>query len=780
MPHDGHPLVERAEGTRSPERGTVIGRSDEHSYGPLFQVERYLGDRGEVFGLTKQEKGYNFSIRVDADVKSVDFCVPDRDGVQANGLRWELYRMEDTPNGAAIWGGHIAGLMEGDLYSVRVDREDDPHSYQTALLDPYAYSITRLGYPDHPNSPVFGRVIDTADDIVVSGGPTIDPQKRVIYETHIGDATQNHPDIPEELRGTFLGFSHPAHVEHLKKLGVTSVEVVPMQFVTEDVLIERKRLNHWGYNTLGFFAPHEGYATAPGRQVREWKLMVNALHEAGIEVIADVVYNHTADGPLHREVIFNGETVDVGSHTYSLRGLDNEGYYGTYTNEEGERDYWDTTGCGNNVDTRKPAAAQLVRDSLVYWTTRMGIDGARFDLAPSVGDNAFFKWLKQHPKLSDLLMIAEPWSWGAGYPKTTFANVGMPEWNGEDFRDPVRDFWRGQGNLGALAYAMEGSYNPQEVVNFLTAHDGDTLLDLVSYNEKHNLPNGENNQDGTNDNRAWNHGVEGLPEDLPSQERERIIELRRKTIHNMMHTLFMSWGMVMWLGGDEKLHTQHGNNNAYCRRIDGNEVDIHARNWELDSAQQHMVETVTKLITLRQQGAMGNPRATVDELPESPIHERGQDRFSLWGERIERAEDRQDETMKSYMNESRVIGMYTSGQMDDNASYLTYVNGSPDDVQVSLPKELAAAGDYVLVSDTESGRVNPDGLELTPQIFTLKAMSSVILKRVSSRLPERQLSSPKTNRRFSFPSINNVIQVTYGDVNGAQPLQQDGALPSAA
>lgn len=731
----------------------LVERTSEMAHGFRFKAEPYIGERGDTFGVTRQENGYNFAIHVNG-ANAVDFCLYNPEDPNNAELRWQLNETEIAPDGRKIYTGFIRGLMPGDLYGIRVDRSKKPKDYDDLLVDPYAKAITRLGMPDQSDSPLFCVITDSASDIEMVDKPVINPKERVIYETHIRDATKHNPDIPEELRGTYAGFGHPANIEHLLQLGIKSVELQPVhQFVSEEPLVKRGMVNHWGYNTLGFFAPHEGYSSdkRPGAQIPEFKTMVNALHAAGIEVILDVVYNHTADGP-HKYETDDGRIIP--SPTYSLRGLDDEGYYHRSPNED-EPAYYDTTGCGNTVDTSKPAAAQLVERSLEYWAEEMGVDGFRFDLAPSVGSHGFFRSLKQNPKLTDCLMIAEPWSWGCGYPKSSYASIGIPEWNGE-FRDEVRDFWRGQGSLGRLAYVMAGSFSSNNVINLITAHDGFRLRDLVSYDYKHNERNRQPTNNGEDNNRSYNHGVEGDTDD-PS-----VNNLREITLHNMVNTLFMSRGVPMWNGGDELLHTQKGNNNAYCREAtDTEEEDIHSYPWEqLSPNQKKMVHKVAGAIAIRKSSSTGDPTATTSKLSASPIGERGLDWFNSKGYRM----SNEDWT-------GRVMGMYSSGRAGstDSESYITYVNGSAEEVQVRLPEVLAAAGDYVFVSDAKSGEINPDGIRIVPETFTLGAMSSAVVKRISSRLPHSEIQNsnlPKIN----FPTVGrNIIDIQHS--NGQRSLQ---------
>jgi isoamylase len=385
----------------------------------------------------------------------------------------------------------------------------------------------------------------------------------VIYEAHVKGMTARHPDIPAEVRGTYAGLAHPKMIQHFKRMGVTAVELMPVhQFVNDSTLVEKGLSNYWGYNTIGFFAPHNGYASfgTRGEQVQEFKTMVRTLHRAGIEVILDVVYNHTAEGN------------HLGP-TLSFRGVDNRAYYRLVDGNEGY--YYDTTGTGNSLNVRHHESLRLIMDSLRYWVTEMHVDGFRFDLASSLAREfhevdrlaAFFDLVNQDPIVSQVKLIAEPWDVGeGGYQVGGFPPL-WTEWNGK-YRDTVRDFWRGEAaSLGEFAARFTGSSDLYEAdnrrpiasINFVTAHDGFTLEDLVSYNHKHNEANGEDNNDGESHNRSWNHGVEG-PTDDPEVE-----VLRERQKRNILTTLLLSQGVPMIAHGDELGRTQQGNNNVYCQ-----------------------------------------------------------------------------------------------------------------------------------------------------------------------------------------------------------------------
>ena len=449
------------------------------------------------------------------------------------------------------------------------------------LLDPYAKAIDGgvdwdqacfpydFGDPDSrndddsaphvPKAVVVSPYFDWGDD----RSPDVPLHETVIYEVHVKGFTATHPDIPEQLRGTYAGLAHPVAIDYLRSLGVTAVELQPVhQFVHDAHLVERGLRNYWGYNSIGFFAPHNEYSSAgsDGSQVPEFKAMVRALHEAGIEVILDVVYNHTAEGNHLGPIL-------------SFKGIDNSAYYRLVPDDLAH--YYDTTGTGNSLNMPHPHVLQLIMDSLRYWVTEMHVDGFRFDLAATLARqfhdvdrlSAFFDLVQQDPVISQVKLIAEPWDVGEGGYQVGNFPPQWSEWNGR-YRDTVRDFWRGEPAIvGELASRLTGSSDlyqsdsrrPSASVNFVTAHDGFTLRDLVSYNEKHNEANGEGNKDGESHNRSWNCGVEG-PTDDPA-----VLDLRARQQRNLLATLFLSQGVPMLLAGDEVGRTQRGNNNAYCQ-----------------------------------------------------------------------------------------------------------------------------------------------------------------------------------------------------------------------
>jgi glycogen operon protein len=438
-----------------------------------------------------------------------------------------------------------------------------------------------------------GVVVDDDDDWEDDRRPKTPWSDSVIYELHVRGFTKSHPGVPPELRGTYAGLAHPAAIEHLTRLGVTAVELLPVHHFAHEEHLERRGLrNYWGYNSIGYFAPYSGYSASGtlGEQVGEFKRMVRALHAAGIEVILDVVYNHTAEGGR-------------GGPALSLRGIDNRGYYRL---DEDPRDYTDYTGCGNTLNVVQPHVLRLITDSLRYWVTEMGVDGFRFDLASALARSMqdvdmlspFLAVIAQDPVLRRVKLIAEPWDTGSGgYQVGSFPPL-WAEWN-DRFRDTVRDFWRGAtGDVRDLGYRLSGSSDlydwggrrPYASVNFVTAHDGFTLRDLVSYNGKHNEANGEDGRDGTDDNRSWNCGEEG-PSDDP-----RVLALRRRQIRNLLTTLLLSTGVPMLVAGDEMGRTQDGNNNAYCQDNPTSWVD-----WSLldDPGWRSVRDTAARLIALR-------------------------------------------------------------------------------------------------------------------------------------------------------------------------------------
>jgi isoamylase len=530
----------------------------------------------------------------------------------------ELGRFQLPENTEFTWHGYVSELEPGTLYGLRVHGPWSPHEGHRCnphklLIDPYAKAVSGalrwddavLGYvpggvdPDlridpRDSAPYVPRSVVVNDHFEWEGDRALlTPwRKTVIYELHVRGFTKLHPGIPERLRGTYAGLAHPAAIDHLVRLGVTAIELLPVhEFVDDRFLSDRGLTNYWGYSTLGFCAPARRYGsrTRPGAVVAEFKAMVKALHQAGIEVILDVVYNHTCEGN------------HLGP-TLSLKGIDNAHYYALAPLR---RYYQNFTGCGNSLNARQPPATRLIVDSLRYWAREMHVDGFRFDLATTLGrdesgafheDAALFQIIAQDPLLSRLKLIAEPWDLGPdGYRVGRFP-APMREWNGK-YRDAIRRFWRGDENLaGEVGYRLSGSADlyegsrrrPQASINFITAHDGFTLHDVVSYDRKHNEANGEGNNDGTDDNQSWNCGFEG------ETDRPDVLDLREQQKRNLLATLLLSQGVPMIVAGDEMGRTQRGNNNAYCQDNALSWLD-----WDLDSRRLRLLEFTRRLIQFR-------------------------------------------------------------------------------------------------------------------------------------------------------------------------------------
>ncbi len=557
-------------------------------------------------GSTYDGTGTNFAVFSEV-ADSVELCLFDEDGIET---RIALQEVD-----AFVWHGYLPNIGPGQRYGYRVHGPYDPargHRCNPAklLLDPYSKSVEgnidwdealfsyRFGDPsvfnDDDSAPHMMKsvVINPFFDWASDRAPKTPYNESVIYEAHVKGLTKTHPGIPEELRGTYSAIAHPVMIDHFLKLGVTAVELMPVhQFVNDHSLQDKGLSNYWGYNTIGFLAPQNTYAAygQTGQQVQEFKAMVKALHDAGIEVILDVVYNHTAEGN-HQ------------GPTLSMRGIDNAAYYRLV---EGDKQYYmDYTGTGNSLRVRSPHVLQLIMDSLRYWVLDMHVDGFRFDLASTLAReffdvdrlSAFFDLVQQDPVVSQVKLIAEPWDVGeGGYQVGNFPPL-WTEWNGK-YRDTVRDFWRGEtASLPEFASRLTGSSDlyefsgrrPIASINFVTAHDGFTLNDLVSYNTKHNEANGENSNDGESHNRSWNSGVEGPTNNLD------IIALREQQKRNFLTTLLLSQGVPMILHGDEMGRTQQGNNNVYAQDNELSWVD-----WELARENWALVEFTAKVAKLR-------------------------------------------------------------------------------------------------------------------------------------------------------------------------------------
>jgi glycogen debranching enzyme GlgX len=646
-----------------------------------------------------------------------------------------------TEHTLGVWHGAIPGVPIGQKYGFRADGPWDPHHGRRfnpakLLLDPYARAVSGevtpgtevLAYdgsltkrsevdsaPYMPRSVVVHDEFDWGDDTHLRRRW----RDTVIYELHVKGYTQLHAEIPEHQRGTYAGLGTPAVIDYLRDLGITAVELLPVhQFISEPSVAARGMSNYWGYNSIGFFAPHAAYSSAgdAGQQVTEFKQMVKNFHQAGIEVILDVVYNHTAEG-------------GPDGPTYSFRGLDDIGYYkraGTVGDA-----YWDVTGCGNTVDTNNVAALRLILDSLRYWATEMHVDGFRFDLTSALsrtGHNldmhgAFLTTLSQDPVLRNVKLIAEPWDASMdGYKVGSFPPPWV-EWN-DTYRDTMRDYWRHDGDLRGVASKMAGSSDlyaddgrsPYASVNFITAHDGFTLRDLVSYAHKHNEENGEDNRDGTDNNRSANYGVEGETDD------PEIRSLRRRQAANLMASLCLSSGSPMITAGDERGRTQRGNNNAYCQDNEMSWVD-----WRPDDAWLDVYEVTKAALRLRREHPALRQRHHFSGTPNIV----GGPKDLSWIHPSGREMTEQD----WFDTHAHGIGMLVSGnplrspgprgEQQRDKTFLIWLNGG-EDVEVSLPSEPAPQK-YEVVLSTSSG-LNVGALVSADALLTLEARSIAVLR----------------------------------------------------
>ena len=617
-------------------------------------------------GATCDGRGVNFALFSEGS-ESVELCLFD-----AEGGHEQRIRMRDRTDGA--WHLYLPGVGPGQLYGYRAHGPYDPHTGlrfnpSKLLLDPYARAIGRpltwadelFGYTlgdaegdlalDERDSAPFaalGAVIDGSFDWTGEPRPRHLQHETIIYEAHVRGMTMLHPAVPEAERGTYAALGSPPIIEHLRSLAVTAIELMPVHYFVDDRrLLERGLRNYWGYNTLGFFAPAPCYARSgarPDEVVREFKQMVKALHTAGIEVILDVVYNHTAEGN------------HLGP-TLSLRGIDNLAYYRVVAGEP--RYYMDFTGCGNTLNLVHPQSLRLLMDSLRYWVAEMHVDGFRFDLAAALAREAkdvdplgaFFDTIRQDPTLAGVKLIAEPWDVGEGGYQLGNFPVGWMEWNGK-YRDSVRKFWKGDmglhseiaTRLAGSADLFESSHRPPSAsVNFVTAHDGFTLEDLVTYDQKHNEANGEDNRDGADDNHSWNCGAEGPTEDA------EILELRERQKRNFACALLLAQGSVMICGGDELSRTQHGNNNAYCQ---DNETSWY--HWDLDERRRAYLEFVRRIAQYRRRHPNFHRQVFYDDDPDA-LHPA---RNILWYRADGKRMGAKDWEVGGWM---RTLGMFLNG-----------------------------------------------------------------------------------------------------------------------
>lgn len=674
-------------------------------------------------GATFDGSGTNFAL-YSAVATKVELCLFDREG---NENRIELTEVDND-----VWHCYLPGIAPGHQYGYRVYGPYDPANGHRCdpsklLLDPYAKAIsgtvkndpslfsydfadpTQRNEEDSADSTMRSVVVSPFFDWGRDRPPAHPYNETIIYEAHVKGFTKLHPDIPKELQGTYLGLAHPAAIKHLTDLGVTAIELMPVhQFVNDTSLQDKGLSNYWGYNTIGFFAPHNGYATygQNGHQVNEFKTMVKNLHEAGIEVILDVVYNHTAEG-------------NHMGPTLSFRGIDNASYYRLVDGDQAH--YFDTTGTGNSLLMRSHAVLQLIMDSLRYWVTEMHVDGFRFDLASTLARqfhevdklSTFFELIAQDPVLSGVKLIAEPWDVGdGGYNVGEFPAL-WSEWNGK-YRDTMRDFWRGEpSTLGEFAARISGSADlyqhsgraPMASINFITAHDGFTLNDLVSYNNKHNEANGEGNADGESNNRSWNCGEEG-----PSEDPE-VLSLRSRQIKNFLTTMFFSQGVPMICHGDEMGRTQAGNNNVYCQ-----DNELSWVNWNLNATQQDLLHFTRKVIKLRKDHPVLRRRRffygdaahggesklqEIGWLRPSDEHMRDED-WTAWYAR----------SLMVYVNGHAISEPNLHGEKIVDKSFLLLVNASEEDIEFTIPTEPTGSSKaWKVVIDTQPTKGLPRKLK---------------------------------------------------------------------
>ncbi len=687
-----------------------------------------VGEKTEVWpgrayplGATYDGEGTNFALFSEV-AEMVELCLFDDEGHERR------VRLEEVD--AFSWHGYLPGIKPGQRYGYRVHGQYDPSSGlrcnpRKLLLDPYAKAIEG-GIDWNPSCYAHDlehegavNLQDSAPHVFKSvvhhphydwGGdrrPDTPLHETVIYEAHLKGLTKCHPQVPENLRGTYAGFAHPAVIEHLLSLGITAVELMPIhQFVHDHHLLQRGLRNYWGYNTIGFFAPHNEYASTGqrGEQVNEFKSMVKTFHQAGIEVILDVVYNHTAEGN------------HLGP-TLCFKGIDNTAYYRLVADDPSF--YYDTTGTGNSLNVSHPHTLQLIMDSLRYWIMEMHVDGFRFDLAATLARefhevdrlSTFFDIIQQDPVINRVKLIAEPWDIGeGGYAVGNFPAL-WSEWNGK-YRDRVRDFWRGEpSTVGELASRLTGSSDlyqadtrrPVASINFVTAHDGFTLRDLVSYNEKHNEANGEDNKDGDSHNRSWNCGAEGDTDD------PAVLMCRAKQQRNLLSTLFLSQGVPMLLGGDSIGRTQKGNNNAYCQ-----DNEISWFNW--DEIDQRLLDFTRWIIAFRRDHPMFRRRRWFQGRPIRGAVDIGwfkPDGTSMTDEDWDAWHAR---SLGVFLNGKAIQSHDERGRSITDDSFLLLFNAHDETVDWTIPMEYGRA--WALILDTARLQPEPEPRPVADRVTT--------------------------------------------------------------
>ncbi len=691
-------------------------------------------------GATWDGEGVNFALFAE-NATGVDLCLFETRESIVESVKIRIKEVSHR-----VWHVYVPGLKPGQLYGYRVYGPYDPqngHRFNPnkLLIDPYAKSIAgtiqwhdalfgyELGHEDQdlsfsevdsapyiPKSAVIDPNFDWEDD----KPPAIPYHKTIIYEMHVKGFTQMHPDIPENIRGKYAGLAHPATIKYLKELGVNAVELMPVHhFVNDRILSDKGLSNYWGYNSIGFFAPDARYASAgcQGEQVIEFKNMVKELHKAGIEVILDVVYNHTGEG-------------NQMGPTLSFRGIDNSAYYRM---TEDRRYYMDYTGTGNTLNAQMPIVLRLIMDSLRYWILEMHVDGFRFDLASTLARElhevdslgSFFDIIHQDPVISQVKLIAEPWDIGEGGYQVGKFPAGWAEWNGK-YRDCIRDYWRGADSmLGEFALRFTGSPDlyedndrrPTASINFVTAHDGFTLNDLVSYNEKHNYDNGEDNNDGESHNRSWNCGEEG-----PTPDPE-IYALRQKQKRNFLTTLFLSQGVPMLVAGDEISRTQRGNNNAYCQ-----DNEISWINWS--AIDEDLLHFTQQLIALYKNHEVFSRKRWFQGQPVKGIGLEDIAWFLPEGDEMSEENWSHDfaKSLAVYMNGHGLRSLDEKGRKITDDSFYIIFNAYEGNLDFRLPSDKYG-DEWIKVLDTHEGYIRKDGERYgAEELVNVHGRSVVLLK----------------------------------------------------
>jgi glycogen operon protein len=719
-------------------------------------------------GATFDGSGVNFALFSEAATK-VELCLLDDDRTETT--------IELTEVDGSVWHSYLPGIQPGQRYGYRIHGPYDPangHRCNPAklLLDPYAKAIdgmvdgdeslysyrfsdpTQFNDDDSKDHTMLSVVVNPYFDWGHDRPPNHQYHESVIYEMHVKGLTMTHPGVPDDVRGTYAAIGHPVIIDHLKGLGVTAVELLPVhQFVNDSHLVDQGLSNYWGYNTIGFLAPHNGYASTGslGQQATEFKAMVKALHDADIEVILDVVYNHTAEG-------------NERGPTIAFRGIDNAMYYRLVDADKSH--YYDTTGTGNSLLMRSPHVLQLIMDSLRYWVQEMHVDGFRFDLAATLARqfhevdklSAFFDIIQQDPVISQVKLIAEPWDLGdGGYQVGNFPPL-WTEWNGK-YRDTVRDYWRGEPkSLGEFASRLTGSsdlYNhsdrrPTASINFVIAHDGFTLRDLVSYNEKHNQANGENNNDGESHNRSWNCGVEGPTDDA------KVNALRLRQQRNFITTLMLSQGVPMLAHGDELGRTQGGNNNVYAQDNPIAWVD-----WDLDPDQQDLLAYTSAAIDLRRKHPVFRRRRFfAGDAAHGGRSELGDiEWFRPDGHEMDEGDWNSGfaRSMMVFLNGDAIPELDLMGREIRDDHFLLLFNAWSESINFTLPPK-AFGSNWVVRLDTATGAVDP--AEAKPwrarSKHSVQAHSMVVLS--TTVVPDEERQASRTRAQRATPTIARTSQ----------------------